>query len=112
MITMQQAQIGLVKYIDTDIMPHLSGMKKVGLGIYAGLAGNNIAALVERYAHHPAVEVLGVVDEAGNIDIDALYNAAVPMFSDGKKIPINIPMIGELTVDKTDLEKLYQYMKG
>ena len=111
MITLQQAQMGLVKYIDTDIMPHLSGLKKVGLGIYTGLAGNNIAAIVERYAHHPAVEVLGVIDKDGNIDLDALYQAAAPMFAEGQKVPIDIPLIGELTVDKTDLEKLYRYMK-
>lgn len=112
MITMQQAQAGLLKYIDTDIMPHLSGIKKIGLGVYAGLAGQNIAAIMERYRKHPAIEMLGVVDENGNIDIDALYRAALPMFAEGQKTAINLPLLGELTVDKSDLEKLYRYMRG
>ena len=93
-------------------MPHLDGMKKVGLGIYAGLAGNNISTIVNKYSHNPAVEVLGIIDDAGNIDLDAVYQAALPMFSNGQRVPINIPLIGTLTVDKTDLDKLYQYMKG
>lgn len=112
MITLQQAQIGLVRYIESDVMPHLDGMKKVGLGIYAGLAGNNISTLISKYAHHPAVEVMGIIDDAGNIDLDAVYQAALPLFSNGQRVPINIPLIGTLTVDKTDLDKLYQYMKG
>ena len=34
------------------------------------------------------------------------------MFQDGEKQHINIPLIGELMVDRTDLEKLYQYIKA
>ena len=34
------------------------------------------------------------------------------MFANGERYSVNIPMIGEMTVDRTDLEKLYQYIKG
>lgn len=111
MVTMQAAKNGLVKYIDNDILPHLTGLKKVGLGVYTALAANNIIGLMEKYKDHPAVSVLDVIDENGNIDIDKLYNVTAPMFANGEKHMINIPMIGDMTVDRTDLEKLYRYIK-
>ena len=112
MVTMQQVKTGLMKYIDSDIMPHLSGFKKIGLGAYTALAAENVTGLVDRYKQHPAVAVLDVMDAEGNVDIDKLYQAVYPMFESGERHTISIPMIGDLTVDRTDLEKLYRYIKG
>ena len=112
MITINQFQQGLLRYIDTDIMPHLTGLKKIGLGVYVTLAANNISTILEKYKNRPAIEMLGVIDSENNIDIDNLYRAILPMMAEGQKIPIEIPMIGEIRVDKTDLDKIYQYMRG
>lgn len=111
MVTINQVQTGLMKYIDNDVLPHLSGIRKVGLGIYSSLAANNISSIVMQYRDHPAVTVLNVLDKDGNVDIDQLYKAAVPMFADGSKQTINIPLIGDLLVDRSDVEKLYRYIK-
>ena len=45
-------------------------------------------------------------------DIDRLYQAVAPMFATGERQTISIPLIGDMTVDKTDLEKIYRYIKG
>ena len=111
MVSMNQIQAGVIRYIDTEILPHLTGAKRIGLGIYSALAAQNVAGMVMTYKDHPAVEVLSVVDENGNVDIDRLYQAAAPMFSNGERHTITIPLIGDMTVDKTDLEKLYRYVK-
>lgn len=111
MVTMQQAQQGILKYIDMEIMPHLSGLKKVGLGAYVALAAKNTTGIVEKYKSHPAVEVLGVIDGENNVDIDRLYQATAPMFADGQKVTLTIPLIGELRLDREDVEKLYRYMR-
>lgn len=111
-ITMKQAEMGLMKYMDTEIIPHLTGLKRIGLGIYAALAADNAVAMAMQYKNHPAVSVLGVVDADGNIDIEKLYAAVSPMFADGSKQTITIPVINEtFHIDKTDIEKIYQYMK-
>ena len=112
MVTLTQFQSGVMRYIDNDVLPHLTGFRRVGLGIYAGLAANNVGDLLLKYKDHPAVEVLNVVDKDGSIDVDRLYSVAAPMFANGERYSVNIPMIGEMTVDRTDLEKLYQYIKG
>lgn len=112
MITTIQAKNGLVKYIDNDMLPHLTGVKKIGLGIYTALAADNLVNAMEKYREHPAVAMLGVVDADGNIDIDRLYQAAAQHFQQGERVSIDIPLIGPYTVDKSDLESLYRYMKG
>lgn len=53
---------------------------------------------------------MGVMSDGGEIDLDRLYNAARPRF-DGQKIPVEIPMVGELRFDVNDLDKLYKYMQ-
>lgn len=112
MVTMQQVKNGLVKYIDTDVLPHLTGIKKLGLGVYTALAADNLAGVLEQHKDHPAVSVLKIIDKDGNVDIDKLYQALAPQFSNGEKQTISIPLIGDLTVDRSDLEKLYRYIKG
>lgn len=83
----------------------------LGLGIYSALAAQNVTGMVMKYKDHPAIEVLNVVDKEGNVDIDRLYQAAAPMFANGERHTITIPLIGDMTIDKTDLEKLYRYVK-
>lgn len=111
MATMKQVKTGLVRFVDNDILPHLPTGKKVALGIYVALAANNLEAKAMQYINHPAVSVLEVVDSNRNVDIDKVYQAAVPMFNAGQKVPIQIPMIGEYMMDMSDVEKIYRYIK-
>lgn len=110
MVTLEQIANGVTKYIDTEILPHLTGIKRIGLGVYSGLAANNVAAMVAKYKDHPMVAVLDVIHDDG-VDLDKLYNAVYPMFKDGQRESIQIPMIGEWQIDKTDIEHLYKYIK-
>ena len=109
-ITLEQAQTGLAQFIDTELVPHLSGIKKIGLAAYSAMAAQNIAATIRKYQNHPAIAIMGVFDADGNLDIEKLYNALDPLFAE--KQTVEIPMIGEFIFDHSDLEKLYRYMKG
>lgn len=112
MITLDQAKAGLVKYIETDLMPHLTGFRRIGLGAYTVLAAQNITTVAQQYLQLPAVAVLGIADSENRIDVDKLYQAVVPGFANGEKVDINIPLIGNFAIDRSDIEKLYKYMKG
>lgn len=108
MVTVKQVQSGIVRYVDSDLLPHLDGMKKIGLGIYMGLASENIGAAIQKYKDHPAVAMLNVVTEDGMVDIDKVYAVAKPMFD--QKQSIDLPLIGRVTFDGNDVEKLYRYI--
>lgn len=112
MVSIEQVKSGLIKYIDSDIMPHLTGLRKVGLGVYVALASDKAVDMAMQYRDHPAVAVLDVIDDAGNVDIDRLYQAVIPMVQSGEKIPVEIPLIGEVRMDRNDVEKLYRYIVG
>ena len=110
MVTIDQAMRGVAQYADNEIIPHLPTGKGIGAGIALALimdgGKNRILALKD----HPAVKMMGIMDEEGNIDLDRLYNAARTRV-DGKKIPWDIPIIGELKFDVNDVDRLYKYIQ-
>ena len=111
MISLVQAQSGLAKYVDRELVPHLTGFKKIGLAAYSALAANNAGELIVKYKDHPAVAVTHIIGNDGcEIDIDALHKAVYPQFA--QRQTISIPFIGDLTLDQNDIDKLYRYMKG
>lgn len=112
MVTLNQVQNGLVAYIDNEILPHLTGIKQFGLGFYSALASRNAANAILKYKDNPAIKMLEVLDENNNVDLDALYQAACDMFTKRDKYSIDIPLIGEWAFDRSDIEKLYKYIKG
>lgn len=110
MVTIDQAMRGAAKFADNEIIPHLPMGKGIGAGIALALimdgGKNRILALKD----HQAVQMMGIMDDEGNIDLDRLYNAARTRV-DGKKLPITVPIIGELRFDVGDLDKLYRYIQ-
>lgn len=110
MVTIDQAMRGVAQYADNEIIPHLPTGKGIGAGIALALIMDGGKSRILALKDHPAVQMMGVMDEAGNIDLERLYNAARPRF-DGQKLPITVPIIGELRFDVSDLDKLYRYIQ-
>ena len=110
MVTIDQAMRGAAKYADNEIIPHLPTGKGIGAGIALALILDGGKSRILALKDHPAVQMMGIMDEDGNIDLDRLYNAARPRF-DGQKLPVTVPIIGELRFDVGDLDKLYRYIQ-
>lgn len=110
MVTIEQVQNGVTKYVDSDILPRMTGGKRFALGVYVALAVESLEDTLLKYKDHPALSALNIIDTENNIDIDRLYDAALSAMSD--KLSIDIPMMGVLTLDKKDLGRLYEYIKG
>lgn len=110
MVTIDQAMRGVAQYADNEIIPHLPTGKGIGAGIALALIMDGGKSRILALKDHPAVQMMGIMDDEGNIDLDRLYNAARPRF-DGQKLPITVPIIGELRFDVSDLDKLYRYIQ-
>ena len=110
MVTIDQAMRGVAQYADNEIIPHLPTGKGIGAGIALALIMDGGKSRILALKDHPAVQMMGVMDEAGNIDLERLYNATRPRF-DGQKLPVTVPIIGELRFDVGDLDKLYRYIQ-
>ena len=110
MVTIDQAMRGVAQYADNEIIPHLPTGKGIGAGIALALIMDGGKSRILALKDHPAVQMMGIMDAEGNIDLDRLYNAARPRF-DGQKLPVTVPIIGELRFDVSDLDKLYRYIQ-
>ena len=110
MVTIDQAMRGVAQYADDEIIPHLPTCKGIGAGIALALIMDSGKSRILALKDHPAVQMMGIMDEEGNIDLERLYNAARARV-DGKRIPLTIPVIGELRFDVNDVDRLYKYIQ-
>ena len=110
MVTIDQAMRGIMRFADTEVIPHLPTGKGIGAGIALALVMDGGKTQLLKLRENPAVQMMQIMDEQGNIDIDRLYSAARPKM-DGQKLPVMVPIIGELRFDVNDLDKLYRYIQ-
>lgn len=108
-VTIDQAMRGAVRFADNEIIPHLPGGKGIGAGIALALIMDGGHSRILALREHPAVKLMQIMDEQGNIDLDRLYNAARPKFEN--KLSVSVPFIGELKFDQNDVDKLYKYIQ-
>ena len=101
---------GVAQYADNEIIPHRPTGKAIGVGIALALIMDGGKSRILAMKDHPAVQMMGIMDAEGNINLDRLYNAARTRV-DGKKIPLTIPVIGELRFDVNDVDRLYKYIQ-
>lgn len=109
MITIDQAMRGFTKFVDYEVIPHLPTGKGIGAGIALALIMDGGKEEILKLRDNPAVKMMNVMDEQGNIDVDRLYNAARPRFQN--KLTVTIPFIGDLRFEQNDIDKLLNYLK-
>ena len=108
-VTIDQAMRGAVRFADNEIIPHLPSGKGIGVGIMLALIMEGSREKVLALRENPAVKLMQIMDEQGNIDLDRLYNAARPKFEN--KLSVSVPFIGELKFDQNDVDKLYKFIQ-
>lgn len=110
MVTINQMRRGLEQYIEEEILPHLTTAKAFGIGVYVELLMNQIESNIKQYLDMPAVKLLNVVDEKGNVDLDRLSDVAMKRMND--RIQIDIPLAGRFTFSKDDISRLADLIRN
>lgn len=110
MATIDQIMRAVTRFADNEILPRLPTGKGIGVGIMLALVMQGGKEKILALREHPAVKMMGVMDESGNVDVEKLYSVARPKL-DGKKLPVSIPIIGELRFDVNDLDRLYSLVQ-
>lgn len=116
MVTLAQAQAGILKFVEREIAPNLSMMEKIVVGGAINLVSGKLPSLVDNYMGSKFFTALEVYDkEQGRLDIDALYNAVKPYLgADTIQVPVRVPGIGvdlNLKFTQRDVDTLYKYIK-
>lgn len=110
-VTTTQIQNGVLRFIDSEIIPHIDGWGKIGVGVISVLVSKNFENIFNSYKNHPVIAMLGIVDTNTNeIDIDGLYNAAIDYIGT-EPMPIDVPLLGRIKVKKSDFDTLVKMIK-
>lgn len=111
MVTIEKIEHGVAAYLDSELMPKFpsTGWEKVLAGTAIGLAIRKSSNIIESYKDNKMVQMLGIMDAEGNVDVDVLAEELKKNISkDGVKV--DVPFIGALTFHKEDVDKLHEYI--
>ena len=66
MVTIDQTMRGIVRFVDTEILPHLPTGKGIGAGIMIALIMDGGKERILALRENPVVQMMGVMDETGD----------------------------------------------
>lgn len=107
MVSFDKVQRGVAKYLDEELTAKLSGWQKWVFGAGAAMFISNSAEMVDRYKDNEIVKALGLIGPDRSIDVEKAYMALKAQAAKGP-ITIDAPMLGGVTLDASDVEKLYR----
>lgn len=107
----EQVMQGLINYADNEVMGKLptSGKWVAGTAIY--LASNKAQQVINMLSENTIVKMLGIIDENGMVDTDALLTAMKSSADRYGNLTVDVPMIGRLTFSSADVEHLGTYLR-
>ena len=111
MVSINKVQAGFAKFVDSELVPALSGWEKIIVGGGSGLLAAKLPDIISKYTGSEIVSAMGLYDaESGMIDVEALYNAIAPKIG-AEKLPIKLPLIGiTVKIGRPEIDLLYQYI--
>lgn len=113
MVSVGNIEKGVAAYLDAELMPQLnkSGWEKVVVGTVVSLAISKAGTIVAGYKDHKMVKMLGIMDDAGNIDVPTIAEEAKKNI--GKEgFSVDVPILGTLTFHQDDVDKLCNFIMG
>ena len=110
MYNYEQVMTGVMKYIDRELLPNINGISKWLFGTAAGIMGTKGKSLFDQFKNNSLLKSLEIID-GNNINVHTIYEEMLKQADKGP-ISIELPLIGMVKLDKTDVEKLYQYIIG
>ena len=111
MVNLAQVQLGVEKYIENEIIAKIVDWRKWVVGVGVSMALSRSTEIFNQIKDHPAVKAMGVIDDNDMIDIDKLHAEFAKQAQRGA-ITFDVPLMGALTLNATDVDKLYSYIVG
>ena len=111
MVAISKIEQGIAAYLDSELMPQLpnTGIEKVLAGTAMSLAIRRSGKILDGYKNNKAVQMLGLMDAEGNVDVDVLAEELKKNIP-AEGVKIDVPIIGAMTFHKEDVDKLHEYI--
>lgn len=112
MVSIENIERGVAKYIDTQILPAIKadGIKGFGIGVAASVLVKRGGNLLREYARNPMLQQLGIVSPDGSVDLDLLREAAKENMP-AHGMAIDLPMGISLRVNNADIDSIYDAIR-
>lgn len=107
----EQVIQGLINYADNEVMNKLPTSGKWVMGTAIGLAANNATEVIDTLSSNAIVKMLGIIDDNGMIDVDALIDAMRSSADRYGNLTVEVPIVGKLTFSSADVDSLRSYMR-
>lgn len=111
MVSIDQIEKGIANYLDAELIQQLpaNGFQRVIAGVGLSLLIKRSSVLAEKVKSNSFIQLLGIFDENGNVDIDTLRDEIKKqMPADG--IKIDVPGVGIVNFTKSDVDSVYSYI--
>jgi hypothetical protein len=110
MYNLGQVVGGITNYLDEEILTKIAGWQKWVIGAGLGVALNKSTNLFNTLKTNPMIKALDVIDKNDMIDVETLYKEIKKQARKGP-ITFNVPMIGNMTLNEGDVDKIYNNIK-
>lgn len=102
---------GIAKYIDVEIVEKIQGWKKWVIGSGVGMVLSNSTDAFNKIKGNEFVKTFNIIDKNDKINVDMIYKE---MKKQAKKssVTFDVPMLGALTLNEHDVDKLYEFIKN
>lgn len=112
MASANQIKAGIGDYISNNVMPKMDSKRQFMLGVAYGLLAGRMDAIVTSFQNNTAIKAIGIIDENGEIDVGAIYNAAIAQIQRQNKLTLDIPLLGTFAFDIDDIRAIYEAIEG
>ena len=102
---------GIAKYIDVEIVEKIPGWKKWVIGSGVGLVLSNTADVFNQLKGNDFIKILNIIDKDDKINVDKIYKEMKKQAKKGA-VTFDVPMVGPLTLNEQDVEKIYEFIKN
>lgn len=112
MVSIECVERGVARYVDTEILPHISknGPKGFAAGMAASLLVKRGGNILREYARKPIMQQLGLVSPDGAVDLDAIREAAKENMP-ATGLAVDLPMGICLRIGADDVDKVYEMIR-
>lgn len=102
---------GISNYIDAELVSKMAGSWKAwALGSAAGVAMAKAESIFRMMAGNPVAAALGIID-GENVNVDVIM-AELRKQAQRGAATLNIPLIGPITFNASDVDALDRHIKG
>lgn len=103
---------GIAKYIDEEMYSRMNDLQEFAARVLVGRVLENSEEIQDSLINNGYIRTFGIIDSDGMVDVEGLAADIKREISRKGKITFTIPMFGKMTFVPSDVDELYQRIKG